>query len=683
MSDKRYEANIIRATAVEPANNLQSTSAPGVWSIDEVVELQKKSKWPTVGNVVTNAENVFSTFLYIGQGGSTATINNGIDLLNEGGLVWIKARNATENHVLFDTGRGVTKYISSNLANAEATSTGTLTHFYNNGFKVDGGGTVGSSTDPYVSWTFRKQAKFFDIVTYTGSNDGTNGQTISHNLGSVPGMILIKNLSNADAWRVFHRSEGATKVGFLNLTNAFAASQTPFANTAPTSTQFTLGTDSGSNYTGHSYVAYLFAHNNNDGGFGPDQDGDIIKCGSYTGNESATGPVIDLGFEPQWLMLKNASTAYNWIIVDVMRGFSPSPQANTLFANTTAAEDPAGTRVEPTSTGFQIITSSYDYNKSGDTFVYMAIRRPQAVPTAATQVFSVNATAGGDNKYNLGFVPDFNLHTRTAGDTRYALTRLLGQRNLQTNNENVLSGNNTSLKYWDAPTNTIDLNTAWWGTQSDIISWSWARARKYFDVVCYTGTGSARTVTHNLDVAPEMIWAKSTETVSSSNAWWVQHKDLATPYDDSLSLQSSGGASTGNGALLWNSTAPTSSVFSLGTYNGINQSTKKYVAYLFATLPGISKVGTFSTTGSDVNVDCGFTSGAKFILLKRTDGTGAWNVFDTTRGIVAGNDPYIKLNTDTAEVTGSDLIDPLSSGFTVVGGGFSSGEDFIFYAIAT
>jgi hypothetical protein len=369
-----------------------------------------------------------------------------------------------------------------------------------------------------------------------------------------------------------------------------------------------------------------------------------------------------------------------------MRGFSPSPQANTLFANTTATEDPAGTRVEPTSTGFQIITDGLDYNNNGATFVYMAIRRPQAVPTAATQVFSVNATAGGDNKYNLGFVPDFNLHTRTAGDTRYALTRLLGQRNLQTNNENVLSGNNTSLKYWDAPTNTIDLNTAWWGTQSDIISWSWARARKYFDVVCYTGTGSARTVTHNLDVAPEMIWAKSTETVSSSNAWWVQHKDLSTPYDDSLSLQSTGGASTGNGALLWNSTAPTSSVFSLGTYNGINQSTKKYVAYLFATLPGISKVGSYTGSSSAVNVDCGFTSGAKFILIKRSSASGdGWFTFDSVRGIVAGNDPFLYLNDQQAEFTSYDAIDPYSAGFTVttaLGGLNTNGSTYIFYAIA-
>ena len=82
MSDKRYEANIIRATAVEPANNLESTSAPGVWSLDEVMELQKKNKWPTVGNVITDVDDVFSTFLATGTGSGALTINNGINLVH-------------------------------------------------------------------------------------------------------------------------------------------------------------------------------------------------------------------------------------------------------------------------------------------------------------------------------------------------------------------------------------------------------------------------------------------------------------------------------------------------------------------------------------------------------------------------------------------------------------------------
>ena len=118
----------------------------------------------------------------------------------------------------------------------------------------------------------------------------------------------------------------------------------------------------------------------------------------------------------------------------------------------------------------------------------------------------------------------------------------------------------------------------------------------------------------------------------------------------------------------------------------INKSGETYVAYLFATLAGISKVGTYSGTGSDVNVDCGFTSGARFVLVKRTNSSGDWFVWDSTRGIVAGNDPYVLFNTTAAEVTNTDYIDPLSSGFTITSNAQSdlntSGGTYLFLAIA-
>ena len=92
---------------------------------------------------------------------------------------------------------------------------------------------------------------------------------------------------------------------------------------------------------------------------------------------------------------------------------------------------------------------------------------------------------------------------------------------------------------------------------------------------------------------------------------------------------------------------------------------KQFVAYLFATLPGISKVGSYTGNGSSQTINCGFTTGARFILIKRTDSTGDWYVWDTARGIVAGNDPHLSLNTTAAEVTTNDSIDPNASGFIV------------------
>jgi hypothetical protein len=219
-----------------------------------------------------NVEDVFSTHMYLGSGSSSQKYPSGgadFDLLNEGGMVWIKNRTSSANHALFDTVRGVGKGLETSTTSAQTTSaSGDLTAFTSNGYTV---GTnfnqnINTSGDTYVGWAFRKAEKFFDVVTYTGTGSAL---TVSHNLGSVPGMIMFKRTDSAGNWRVFHRSLGATKALRLNGTDAEAASSSYFNNTAPTSTQFTVGTDLSD--SGGTFVAYLFAHNDDDGGYGPNR----------------------------------------------------------------------------------------------------------------------------------------------------------------------------------------------------------------------------------------------------------------------------------------------------------------------------------------------------------------------------------------------------------------------------
>jgi len=154
-----------------------------------------------------------------------------------------------------------------------------------------------------------------------------------------------------------------------------------------------------------------------------------------------------------------------------------------------------------------------------------------------------------------------------------------------------------------------------------------------------------------------------------------------------MSINSANGSFASS--AFWNDTEPTSSVFSIGTAGHVNGSSgQKHIAYLFATLPGISKVGSYSGTGNAINVDCGFTAGARFILIKRSDEdfNNDWYVWDTTRGIASGNDPYILLNSAVPQVTNTDFIDPLSTGFTVTSSAptalNASGGTYIFLAIA-
>jgi hypothetical protein len=194
------------------------------------------------------------------------------------------------------------------------------------------------------------------------------------------------------------------------------------------------------------------------------------------------------------------------------------------------------------------------------------------------------------------------------------------------------------------------------GFSTAYYSTAFRRAPNFFDVVAYTGTGANRTVSHNLGVVPELMIVKNRD---ETDAWAVYYGDNT----DYLVLNTT--AATADDNTYWNDTSPTDSVFTVGTADSVNVSTEKYVAYLFATLPGVSKVGTYTGNGSSQTINCGFTSGARFVLIKRTDSTSDWLVGDTARGIVAGDDPYLELNTNAAEDTDEDWLDPDSSGFVV------------------
>lgn len=127
-------------------------------------------------------------------------------------------------------------------------------------------------------------------------------------------------------------------------------------------------------------------------------------------------------------------------------------------------------------------------------------------------------------------------------------------------------------------------------------------------------------------------------------------------------------------------------MFTVGNNSDTNTDTYTYVAYLFATCAGVSKVGSFTGTGATQVINCGFTGGARFVLIKATSTTGDWYVWDSARGIVAGNDPYLTLNTTAAEVTTTDWVDTAATGFELsnAGGNLanSNGVSYIFLAIA-
>ena len=646
-----------------------------------------------VGGAGLDIADVFSTFLFTGTG-ANKTITNGIDLSGEGGLVWIKGRSLGYNNVLTDTERGVTQQMSSNQSDGQqAYSTG-LTAFNSNGFSIGSNGQYNNNNSTMASWTFRKAEKFFDIVTYTGN--GSGNRAIAHNLGSSPGMVIIKRSSATENWVIWHRSLASNKM--LTFTTGATTGGTPtFDSSLMSSTTFGVNTDSSSNANGSTYVAYLFAHNDGDGEFGPDADQDIISCGGYTGAHS-TNVAVNLGWEPQFVLLKNTtdtsgdSVKCAWNLMDNMRGLDATGVAYRLAANSNAVEGGMGTIIL-TSTGFSV--ESPNTNDNGDTHIYMAIRAPMITPpAAATDVFKGYSMTGlsANAVVDIDFPPDMVLHTHALGG-KNILTRLLGslinkgsagssKRNwLITNGTDALDTGTHGI-YYNNDNTSLALNSNYGGaSNADITSFQWKRAKGFFDVVAYSGNGSyPRNISHSLGVVPEMMWVK---TSNAADNWRVYSKDMTVQQEMLLNGTYAAG-STGS----WGTGGrPTDSVFIAGSAN-TNYSGRAYIAYLFATLAGVSKVGSVSHSGSSTDVDCGFSNGARFVLLKRTDSTGHWYVFDTISGIIAGNDPYYILNSSTTidginyanQITNSDFIDPLASGFQI-SGDFTDG-DYIFYAIA-
>jgi len=231
--------------------------------------------------------------------------------------VWIKRTDGSENHYVQDSSRGSTYQIYTNLTDAEFNETGAITSFDSDGWTMGSynginnsgeeyvawcwkanGGTTSSNTDGTISSTVQVNTKGgFSIVQYTAN--GTGGATVGHGLNSAPELIILKNLDRAGyGWLVYHKDISPAAAIVLNTTGAKSTQTGYFNDTATTSTVFTLGSDTFGNYAGDDYIAYCF-----------ESKAEYSKFGSYTGNGSTNGPVINTGFEPAFLMIKRTDTA--------------------------------------------------------------------------------------------------------------------------------------------------------------------------------------------------------------------------------------------------------------------------------------------------------------------------------------------------------------------------------------
>jgi len=332
---------------------------------------------------VSNGANYMAATLYTGTGASL-TVSNAVNSISfQPDWVWIKSRSAAGSHSLYDVNRGVRDGLFTNVTSAENTEAAgySMTAFNSNGFTVGlenaGSGSVNANGTTYVGWQWKgggtgvsntagsitstvsaNTTAGFSILTYTGTGATA---TIGHGLGAVPSMMIMKKRSAVGSWKMYHTSLGNTKIVEVNDTGAAQTSSTYWNNTSPTSTLITVGSNGDINASGETYVSYCWTAISGYSAFG-----------SFVGNGVVDGPFIYLGFRPRYVLVKVATAAANWAVIDSSRD-PYNVMSNRLFPNSALNEAPL---VDPTydflANGFKLRTDNATENYSGQTIIYAA-----------------------------------------------------------------------------------------------------------------------------------------------------------------------------------------------------------------------------------------------------------------------------------------------------------------------
>ena len=417
--------------------------------------------------------------------------------------------------------------------------------------------------------------------------------------------------------------------------------------------------------------------------FGSGGDEPIIKCGGYTGNGDTTnGTKIHLGFEPQLVLIKSASYDEEWHIFDDMTGMKTNEDIRLELSYENQGLT-GGNFLDVDAHGFTALYNP-NINKDGEYYIYMAIRREdgyvQKPADAGTDVFTMDTGNSSSTipAMDTTFTVDMTIYTQPASQSHNWLTaRMLGTRDngkeLKINAAE--SEGNVGDSQWDTHVG--------WGisANSNYQAWMWKRGAG-FDVVTYKGNEvEGRSIPHSLGKIPEMIWIKNRD---SADHWAVYHKGLnggTNPEQYYLWLETDGAEDSTS--VYWNNTAPTSTHFTVGNGNAVNQNNKNYIAMLFANVSGISAVGSYTGGPFAQEITLGFQP--RFVLIKGVESGKNWVVLDSTRGMDNTNDPYFLLNSDAAQDSSSAIIGTSSTSMTVLAhsavSGSNSGEH-IYYAHA-
>ena len=647
----------------------------------------------------TYMENLFDIQLRTGAG-SNVTVTNDMKV-SDGSMIWTKNRSGQWG-VVYDTVRGGSYSLTPNNNNAQANNVAGAVTFNTSGYTIaNGNAENNSNSNTYVDWVFKKKEGFCDIVQYTG--DGNSGRTVAHSLGSVPGSIWVKRTDSANNWQVYHRSLGNTKYLIMDTQGGGVSSSSRWNNTTPTSSVFTVGDNATVNADGGTYIAYVFSHDN--ASFGEDGDQVPMACGSYSGNGSNTGPTVDIGFQPQFLMIKRDGDDH-WMQFDEARGvYYYQYDADLEIGDSGGAGSEAfdknwidfkGGYDDFQEGGFRITTSDSKINSNGDTYYYWAVRRPDGLigkpAEAGTDVFDCETRTGSDTgaagQLASSDIPgrvDMTISKRTDSGGEYWVlsSRVMGGFTIKTNANSSMGSGAITANPYDHQSGGVEYtwnNGA--GNYSDVVDFTWKR-HAGFDCLTYKGNGSEHhSIYHGLGKAPEMIWVKSVD--GAAYDWHVYHKDMnggSQPQDVSMHLNDN---DTFSNNEAFNDYAPQPAMFRVGLNNETNQNGYGFFAALFASVDGICKVGSYTGNGSNTgtSVTLGFVP--RFLMIRK-DGSGAgWNVISSATTFTNSDSKYMQFN-ETLTLTSTDFAHTTADGFqlqTSNGEVNASSTNYLYYAHA-
>ena len=551
---------------------------------------------------------------------------------------------------------------------------------------------VDGQLDLNLSIQFKKQKKFFDVQTWTGN--GTEGHEIFHDLDCEPGFILVKRLDANDDWSCYHKysdtgvgggnepwrfwyyglmdSQARKAVGSGGYVIKPNGTKSILLRGSPdTATQYV-------NYNGSPFIGYFFADKGS-GGFGDDGTEDAIACGVgvVRADRYAADAFNECGFEPDLVMFRNREQSDHWVVVNTSSGWfdnfyeniGGTTRAKSPFFNTSnQGSQSSWVRISNEANGFWVENVTGSETTEGDEIIWIAVRKPQKT---AEQYNIAHSGVGGTSFFQAfkgsginqvpverpGFTPDMAFYKKGlfngSSFNPWVQFKSMGnqsdpgisdsqQYGTLRSNSNIpveidpAGGGSVNYNVGIIEKGYIAQSSGSYVTDANTGMYVFRKARGFFDDISWTYNNvGVHTVKHSLGVKPEFMVVKALRDADVAySKWKIYHAGIGVTMG--ATIGANGDASAFASQTWWNNIEPTASqIFTgPGISNGSSIAGGNGLrAFMFSSVEGICKVGVYTGTNQAIDVNCGFSSAPRFLMIKNANTTDNFFVWDDMQGM--------------------------------------------------